>query len=304
MAEKRMFSKQVLWSDKFIDLPSPAQVLYFQLSMYADDEGFVNCAGYVRRLTGCSEGDIESLCKNGFIIPFESGVYAIAHWKINNNIRSDRMKKTSFSDERDMLYVRADGMYILDPEKAAEQRKSAGQEKATTTKCSQASDICPSDDGTGKESSDKDSTVKSSFDEEVDQIYNIYKKITKNPKILRIELKEWYDGYRAAAGDYLYNPRSVVCALRDNQLANYWTSSGTYDSIFNYIKGNIADVRNDIVLMVAGERVPAKMQQYAATANDLYTKDQIYSAMVVYGLLTYEELPIEIPRKNWRNFSI
>lgn len=142
------------------------------------------------------------------------------------------------------------------------------------------------------------------LDEEVDQIYNIYKKITKNPKILGIELKEWYDGYRAAAGDYLYNPRSVVCALRDNQLANYWTSSGTYDSIFNYIKGNIADVRNDIVLMVAGERVPAKMQQYAATANDLYTKDQIYSAMVVYGLLTYEELPIEIPRKNWRNFSI
>ena len=59
------------------------------------------------------------------------------------------------------------------------------------------------------------------LDEEVDQLYNIYKKITKNPKILRI-------------------------ALRDNQLANYWTSSGTYDSIFNYIKGNIADVRNDI----------------------------------------------------------
>ena len=141
MAEKRMFSKQVLWSDKFIDLPSPAQVLYFQLSMYADDEGFVNCAGYVRRLTGCSESDIEALCKNGFIIPFESGVYAIAHWKINNHIRSDRMKKTSFSDERDMLYVRADGMYILDPVKAAEQRKSAGQEKAVTTKCSQTSDL-------------------------------------------------------------------------------------------------------------------------------------------------------------------
>lgn len=96
MAEKRMFSKQVLWSDKFIDLPSPAQVLYFQLSMYADDEGFVNCARYVRRLTGCSEGDIEALCKNGFIIPFESGVYAIAHWKINNHIRSDRMKRPRF----------------------------------------------------------------------------------------------------------------------------------------------------------------------------------------------------------------
>ena len=135
------------------------------------------------------------------------------------------------------------------------------------------------------------------LDEEVDQLYDIYKKITKNPKILRSELKEWYDGYRAAAGDYLYNPRSVVCALRDNQLANYWTSSGTYDSIFNYIKGNIADVRNDLVLMVAGERVSAKMQQYAATANALHTKDQIYSAMVVYGLLTYENGKVFIPNK-------
>ena len=141
------------------------------------------------------------------------------------------------------------------------------------------------------------------LDEEVDQIYNIYKKITKNPKILRIELKEWYDGYRAAAGDYLYNPRSVVCALRDNQLANYWTSSGTYDSIFNYIKGNIADVRNDIVLMVAGERVPAKMQQYAATANDLYTKDQIYSVIVnlVY-LSAIDEYRVERGDKEGRGF--
>lgn len=141
------------------------------------------------------------------------------------------------------------------------------------------------------------------LDEEVDQLYNIYKKITKNPKILRIELKEWYDGYRAAAGDYLYNPRCVVCALRDNQLANYWTSSGTYDSIFNYIKGNIADVRNDIVLMVAGERVPAKMQQYAATANDLYTKDQIYSAIVnlVY-LSARDEYRVEREDKAGKGF--
>ena len=56
-------------------------------------------------------------------------------------------------------------MYILDPEKAAEQRKSAGQEKVATTKSSQVPVICLSDDSTGKESSDKDSTVKSSFDE-------------------------------------------------------------------------------------------------------------------------------------------
>lgn len=78
---------------------------------------------------------------------------------------------------------------------------------------------------------------------------------------------------------------------------------GTYDSIFNYIKGNIADVRNDIVLMVAGERVPAKMQQYAATANDLYTKDQIYSAIVnlVY-LSARDEYRVEREDKAGKGF--
>ena len=95
----------------------------------------------------------------------------------------------------------------------------------------------------------------------------------------------------------MYNPRSVVCALTDNQLANYWTSSGTYDSIFYYIKNNIADVKDDLALMIAGERVEVRLQEYAATAAELNTKDQIYSAMVVYGLLTYEDGEVFIPNK-------
>lgn len=134
-------------------------------------------------------------------------------------------------------------------------------------------------------------------DEEVDVLFEIYLNTTKNPKISRDSLREWYDGYYTAFGDRLYNPRSVVCALRDNQLANYWTSSGTYDSIFSYIKGNVDDVREDLVWMVSGERIEVKMMEYAATANALNTKDQIYSAMVVYGLLTYEDGQVFIPNK-------
>ena len=114
-------------------------------------------------------------------------------------------------------------------------------------------------------------------DSEVDQLYEKYTRNTREIHISREDLKEWYDGYTTKSGERMYNPRSVVCALRDNQLANYWTSSGTYDSIFTYIKGNIADVRNDLVFMVSGEKVPARIQQYAATANELHTKDQIYS---------------------------
>lgn len=132
---------------------------------------------------------------------------------------------------------------------------------------------------------------------EVDQLYEIYQKTTKNRKITRGDLRVWYDGYYTAAGDRLYNPRSVVCAMTDNQLANYWTSSGTYDSIFGYIKDNVTDVRDDLALMVAGVGVPADIQEYAATSMQLETRDEIYSAMVVYGLLTYEDGMVSIPNK-------
>ncbi len=125
-------------------------------------------------------------------------------------------------------------------------------------------------------------------DSEVDKLFAIYQRTTRNPKITRDDLRNWYDGYCTAAGERLYNPRSIVYALTDNQLRSYWTSSGPYDECFYYIKNNIEDIRDDLVLMVSGERVLAKMQEYAATSSKLNTRDQIYSAMVVYGLLTYD----------------
>ena len=134
-------------------------------------------------------------------------------------------------------------------------------------------------------------------DEEVDILYKRYLKNTKKPQISRENLREWYDGYHTAAGERLYNPRSVVCALTDNQLSNYWVSSGRYDSIFTYLQYNVDQIQNDLTLMFAGEKIPSGIQEYAATAQELKTKEEIYSAMVVYGLLTYENGKVFIPNK-------
>ena len=135
------------------------------------------------------------------------------------------------------------------------------------------------------------------LDSEVDTLYQRYRTITRNPKIAREDLKNWYDGYHTAGGDLIYNPRSIVCALTDNQVRNYWTSSGPYDEIFYYVRNNVEEVRDDIVLMIAGEGVDVEIQNYAATAMKLHTKDEIYSAMVIYGLLTYEDGKVFIPNR-------
>ena len=134
-------------------------------------------------------------------------------------------------------------------------------------------------------------------DAETDFLYDAYLQRTALPKFSRDDLRIWYDGYYTATGIRLYNPRSVVLALVDNQLRNYWTSSGPYDELFYYIRNNIEDVRDDLILMVSGERVAADIGQYNAVSMEINTKNQIYSAMVVYGLLTYENGKVLVPNK-------
>lgn len=134
-------------------------------------------------------------------------------------------------------------------------------------------------------------------DSEVDELYDIFQRTTENPKITRDDLRLWYDGYHTVGGERIYNPRSIVCALTDNQLRNYWTSSGTYDSIFGYIKNNVADIQDDLALLFSGESISADILEYAATSMHLTTKDEIYSSMVVYGLLTYKDGFVSIPNR-------
>ena len=90
MAERRMFSKLIIDSDMFLDMPLSTQALYFHLSMRADDDGFVNNPKKIQRMIGCNDDDLKVLITKKFIIPFESGICVIKHWKIHNYIRNDR----------------------------------------------------------------------------------------------------------------------------------------------------------------------------------------------------------------------
>ncbi|HBA50551.1 MAG TPA: hypothetical protein DCZ91_22695 [Lachnospiraceae bacterium] len=134
-------------------------------------------------------------------------------------------------------------------------------------------------------------------DEEVDDLYRRYLETEKEPRVSREGIRFWYDGYQMISGKRLYNPRSVVGALSDNQLGSYWTSSGPYDEIFYYIRADVDAVKDSLALMISGIPVPAKMQEYAAVSMNLTTKNEIFSAMVVYGFLTYAEGYVHIPNK-------
>ena len=113
MSEKRMFAKQIVESDSFLDMPLSTQALYFHLSMYADDDGFLNAPKRIQRTIGATDDDLKLLIAKNFVIPFETGVMVIKHWKINNYIRSDRYKGTAYTDEKSMLMTKENGVYSL-----------------------------------------------------------------------------------------------------------------------------------------------------------------------------------------------
>jgi len=115
MAQRRMFSKSIIESDSFMDMPLSTQALYFHLGMQADDDGFVSPTRVMRMVGGLPD-DLKVLVSKNFVIPFESGVIVIKHWKEHNYIKNDRKKETLYSEELAMLTIEKNNGYKMSPE--------------------------------------------------------------------------------------------------------------------------------------------------------------------------------------------
>ena len=113
MAQKRMFDKSIISSDSFLEMPDSSQNLYFHLSMNADDDGFVDNWKSIMRMTGHKEDDMKVLISKSFIIPFDTGVIVIKHWRMNNYLRNDRYNETKYLKEKSQLQVEKNQEYTL-----------------------------------------------------------------------------------------------------------------------------------------------------------------------------------------------
>lgn len=175
MAEKRMFARSIVSSDAFITMSPTAQCLYFQLNLSADDDGVVNNPISIMRTVGATEKDFEELVERKFLLLLESGVYVIKHWNINNNIRADRKRESTYKKELSELKKQENGAYTtatdsqmtdneeeIDEETEENDNELTGNCPATD---SQMTDKCPrsiGEDSIVKDRLDKDSVVEHS----------------------------------------------------------------------------------------------------------------------------------------------
>lgn len=111
MAQRRMFSLKIVDSDAFMDMSQTAQLLYFHLSMRADDDGFIGNPKKIMRMIGSGDDDMRVLLAKRFLLTFESGIIVIKHWKIHNYIQNDRYSETQYIDEKKSLFTKENGAY-------------------------------------------------------------------------------------------------------------------------------------------------------------------------------------------------
>ena len=108
-----MFSLNVVDTDKFLEMPISSRLLYYELGMRADDDGFVDNWKKILLFTGLKEDDMKVLISKQFILPFKSGIIVIRHWRLNNYLQKDRTKPTIYQDELKMLDISNGGEYFM-----------------------------------------------------------------------------------------------------------------------------------------------------------------------------------------------
>ena len=126
------------------------------------------------------------------------------------------------------------------------------------------------------------------------------------------ECRRWYDGYTMNDGYHkktfhLYSPNSVVEAIFCGKFGNYWTKTGSYDSIRTYISMNFEGIKDDIKAMIAGEHLDVNVAKFLNTMTDFHSKDAVYTYLIHLGYLAYDDnaqqcyIPNHEIRSEWIN---
>lgn len=202
-----MFSKTIINSDLFLDLPSSAQNLYFHLSLNADDEGFVNSPKKIMKYVNSQTEDIELLIENGFVNKFDSGIVVIIHWNLHNYIQKDRFKATIYQKEKQQLVL-------------------VGKKYVMKDECTQFVSILETQDSIEKSSEEQDRSELAGIlneigNEKVREKFEIFIKMREKnnspltPDALRILIKKAYGLTKSLA-----NQDEAIIMILDRSIIN------------------------------------------------------------------------------------
>jgi hypothetical protein len=102
------------------------------------------------------------------------------------------------------------------------------------------------------------------------------------------ELVKWYDGYQIGDVASMFNPNSVMQAIRRRRCRSYWGKTATFETVSDYIKMNFGGLKDDILLMLAGGRVKVNTTKFQNDMSIVQSKDDVLTVLIHLGYLSYD----------------
>lgn len=229
MANRRMFSLDIVDTDKFMELSLTAQALYFHLGMRADDDGFVASPKKIMSFIGCGQKELKQLIDNNFVIAFESGIIVISEWKKQNYIPKDRYKPTVYTEEKSCLELKNNKYYVKDLLENVQVAVQNGPKTSMNTECIQDVSSLDTQYRLGKDSIGKNNNIYSANFEVFWKTYPRKKEKSKANKAYNARLKDGYseEELLKAATAYAEECKNIKTEERFIKLAATFLSANT-----------------------------------------------------------------------------
>ncbi len=227
MAQKRMFDRDIITQDAFLELPADSKALYFLLGMEADDEGFVS-AKKVMRLYGIHTDDsIKLLIAKNFVIPFESGVVVITDWNRNNYLNATRKRPTIYQEERIHVYVDEISLKyacLTDVKPMFNRCLTRGEEnrREESRRLDSNESLCPGKSGTNKKGGQKKKYDDDSNEMKLANFMQAEILKHKPDWIMRGSINSWCDTFRLMLERDKREPREICAVIRYCQNDSFW----------------------------------------------------------------------------------
>ena len=113
------------------------------------------------------------------------------------------------------------------------------------------------------------------------------------------QIKIWYDGYRIGEQKSMFNPLSVIRAVRRRYFESYWSNTGTYETVSHYIKMNYDGLKDDVIKLLAGGSCSVNTTIFQNDVNTINSKNDVFTVLIHLGYLSYNRVTntCHIPNK-------
>jgi len=101
------------------------------------------------------------------------------------------------------------------------------------------------------------------------------------------QIKIWYDGYKIGCQKSIYNPLSVIRAIKRRYCESYWSNTGTYETVVHYIKMNYEGLKDDVIKLLAGENCAVNTKNFQNDVNVINSKNDVLTVLIHLGYLSY-----------------